>query len=86
MATENDYAPTDSTEVQHGGVWSYISHFARRIIYAPAPQWMVRMNLRMASRRIHKCADHMLAIGDEESYKTAVELRALAHRVSDSAN
>jgi hypothetical protein len=39
-----------------------------------------------SARKIHKCADEMLMIGGEEEYQIAVELRTLAHRVSDSAN
>lgn len=63
-----------------------VRRLVRKILEAPAPRWMIRMNLRMVSRRLHKCANEMLMIGDEESYRTAVEIRTLAHRVSDSAN
>jgi hypothetical protein len=63
-----------------------LPRLVREILCAPAPRWMVRLHLRMTARKLHQCADLMLSLGTDEHYKTAVEIRTLAHRVSDSAN
>jgi hypothetical protein len=74
----------DPASTQRSDCW--MSRIVRKVLYAPAPRWMIRINLRMVSRRIHKIATEMMMIGGEEEHKIAVELRTLAHRVSDSAN
>lgn len=86
MSTKDDHQPAGSAEAQQAAGGGCLSRLVRKILYAPAPRWMVRMNLRMTARKIHKCADEMLMIGGDDEYQIAVELRALAHRVSDSAN